>query len=248
MHSDQFKPKTYFKLNKKYVFSEGEQFPLMIAEAGIFLVINASRLGQGASYQITAKLVKKNYRTRNTLRETLYIKQTEKQGKIMSVFMDVVGGNTAPSAFSFNYSGWAKWVFCSPFGFSGWASAHPAHPIPQPLNVVLLSYWALLGFDSDGFTGQKAEWKNWRWYPRKTLMIIYACLVSIQSAFHNLAEMAQIQRPLDIAERKKKTRSLRNWYEAPKPIHACSSGPSVKASGSKWMVQLFINDLIFNIT
>ena len=28
MHSDQFKPKSYLKLNKKYVFSEGEQFPL----------------------------------------------------------------------------------------------------------------------------------------------------------------------------------------------------------------------------
>ena len=26
--SDQFKPKSYLKLNKKYVFSEGEQFPL----------------------------------------------------------------------------------------------------------------------------------------------------------------------------------------------------------------------------
>ena len=32
---------------------------LMIAEASFFLVINASRLGHGASYQITAKLVKK---------------------------------------------------------------------------------------------------------------------------------------------------------------------------------------------
>ena len=31
----------------------------LIAEAGVFLVMNASRLGQGASYQITAKLVKK---------------------------------------------------------------------------------------------------------------------------------------------------------------------------------------------
>ena len=29
MHSDQFKPKSYFKLMKKYIFSEGEQFPLM---------------------------------------------------------------------------------------------------------------------------------------------------------------------------------------------------------------------------
>ena len=28
MHSDQFKRKSYLKLNKKYVFSEGEQFPL----------------------------------------------------------------------------------------------------------------------------------------------------------------------------------------------------------------------------
>ena len=28
MRSDQFKPKSYLKLNKKYVFSEGEQFPL----------------------------------------------------------------------------------------------------------------------------------------------------------------------------------------------------------------------------
>ena len=28
MHSDQFKPKSYLKLNKKYVFSEGEQLPL----------------------------------------------------------------------------------------------------------------------------------------------------------------------------------------------------------------------------
>ena len=28
MHSDQFKPKSYLKLIKKYVFSEGEQFPL----------------------------------------------------------------------------------------------------------------------------------------------------------------------------------------------------------------------------
>ena len=29
MHSDQFKPKSYLKLIKKYIFSEGEQFPLM---------------------------------------------------------------------------------------------------------------------------------------------------------------------------------------------------------------------------
>ena len=29
MHSDQFKPKSYLKLIKKYVSSEGEQFPLM---------------------------------------------------------------------------------------------------------------------------------------------------------------------------------------------------------------------------
>ena len=29
MHSDQFKPKSYLKLIKKYVFSEGEQFPLI---------------------------------------------------------------------------------------------------------------------------------------------------------------------------------------------------------------------------
>ena len=28
MHSDQFKPKSYLKLIKKYIFSEGEQFPL----------------------------------------------------------------------------------------------------------------------------------------------------------------------------------------------------------------------------
>ena len=28
LHSDQFKPKSYLKLIKKYVFSEGEQFPL----------------------------------------------------------------------------------------------------------------------------------------------------------------------------------------------------------------------------
>ena len=28
MHSDQFKPKSYVKLIKKYIFSEGEQFPL----------------------------------------------------------------------------------------------------------------------------------------------------------------------------------------------------------------------------
>ena len=28
LHSDQFKPKSYLKLNKKYAFSEGEQFPL----------------------------------------------------------------------------------------------------------------------------------------------------------------------------------------------------------------------------
>ena len=28
MHSNQFKPKSYLKLNKKYVFSEDEQFPL----------------------------------------------------------------------------------------------------------------------------------------------------------------------------------------------------------------------------
>ena len=28
MHSDQFKPKSYLKLNKKYVFSEGEEFLL----------------------------------------------------------------------------------------------------------------------------------------------------------------------------------------------------------------------------
>ena len=30
MHSDQFKPKSYLKLNKKYVFSEVEQFPLTL--------------------------------------------------------------------------------------------------------------------------------------------------------------------------------------------------------------------------
>ena len=29
MHSNQFKPKSYLKLIKKYIFSEGEQFPLM---------------------------------------------------------------------------------------------------------------------------------------------------------------------------------------------------------------------------
>ena len=29
MHYDHFKPKSYLKLVKKYVFSEGEQFPLM---------------------------------------------------------------------------------------------------------------------------------------------------------------------------------------------------------------------------
>ena len=29
MHSDQFKPKSDFKLLKKYIFSEGEQFPLI---------------------------------------------------------------------------------------------------------------------------------------------------------------------------------------------------------------------------
>ena len=28
MHSDQFKPKSHLKLNKKYIFSEAEQFPL----------------------------------------------------------------------------------------------------------------------------------------------------------------------------------------------------------------------------
>ena len=28
LHSDQFKPKSYLKLIKKYIFSEGEQFPL----------------------------------------------------------------------------------------------------------------------------------------------------------------------------------------------------------------------------
>ena len=28
MHSDQFKPKSYLKLIKKYIVSEGEQFPL----------------------------------------------------------------------------------------------------------------------------------------------------------------------------------------------------------------------------
>ena len=33
MHSDQFKPKSYLKLIKKYVFSEGEQFPLTCLEA-----------------------------------------------------------------------------------------------------------------------------------------------------------------------------------------------------------------------
>ena len=32
MHSDQFKPKSYLKLNKKYVFSEGEQFPLRMTK------------------------------------------------------------------------------------------------------------------------------------------------------------------------------------------------------------------------
>ena len=30
LHSDQFKPKSYLKLIKKYIFSEGEQFPLML--------------------------------------------------------------------------------------------------------------------------------------------------------------------------------------------------------------------------
>ena len=28
LHSDQFKPKSYLKVIKKYVFSEGEQFPV----------------------------------------------------------------------------------------------------------------------------------------------------------------------------------------------------------------------------
>ena len=34
MHSDQLKPKSYLKLNKKYEFSEGEQFPLTIRQMG----------------------------------------------------------------------------------------------------------------------------------------------------------------------------------------------------------------------
>ena len=29
LHSDQFKPKSHLQLIKKYIFSEGEQFPLM---------------------------------------------------------------------------------------------------------------------------------------------------------------------------------------------------------------------------
>ena len=29
LHSDQFKPKSFLKLIQKYIFSEGEQFPLM---------------------------------------------------------------------------------------------------------------------------------------------------------------------------------------------------------------------------
>ena len=32
LHSYQFKPKSYLKLNKKYVFSEGEQFPLRLKQ------------------------------------------------------------------------------------------------------------------------------------------------------------------------------------------------------------------------
>ena len=30
LHSDYIKPKSYLKLNKKYLFSEGEQFPLKV--------------------------------------------------------------------------------------------------------------------------------------------------------------------------------------------------------------------------
>ena len=33
MHSDQFKPKSNLKLIKKYIFSEGEQFPLNQSDA-----------------------------------------------------------------------------------------------------------------------------------------------------------------------------------------------------------------------
>ena len=31
LHSDRFLPKSYLKLNKKYVFSEGEQFSLIVS-------------------------------------------------------------------------------------------------------------------------------------------------------------------------------------------------------------------------
>ena len=45
MHSDQFKPKSYLKLIKKYIFSEGEHFPLTLARPIGFLHMPRRRGG-----------------------------------------------------------------------------------------------------------------------------------------------------------------------------------------------------------
>ena len=45
MHSDQFKPKSYLKLNKKYVFSGSEQFPLNVL---CLVLARHNGIGKGA--------------------------------------------------------------------------------------------------------------------------------------------------------------------------------------------------------
>ena len=121
MDSDQFKPKSYLKLNKKYVFSEGEQFPLMTAEAGVFIVISTSRLVQGASDQITAQLVKKKNFTERVIPyvKLCILSRPRNRAKLSQSLWMLGEGTPRPRLFHSTIQGEQNGYFAHPSDFQG---------------------------------------------------------------------------------------------------------------------------------
>ena len=92
----------------------------MIAEAGIFLVINTSRLVQGASDQITAKLVKKKF----TERVIPYVKlrilsRPRNRAKLIQSLWMLGEGTPRPRPFHSTIQGEQNGYFAHPSDFQG---------------------------------------------------------------------------------------------------------------------------------